>query len=133
MLREMSTTSTRADALRAAIRAARDIDEVAQAATRVRELPRPLLDKGVPPEAITALATGVNDLVTARLIELTGLDAALREAGASWIVLGSAGARGTDARDRPGQRDRLRRRGRSGSAPACAPAPRRKSQPGARP
>ena len=50
-----------------------------------------MLDEGTSPEAITALATGVNDLVTARLIELTGLDAALRDAGASWIVLGSAG------------------------------------------
>ena len=91
MLGAMATTTPRAEELRAAIRAARDIDEVARAAARVRELPRPMLDEGTAPEAITALVTGVNDLVTTRLIELTGLDAALRDAGACWIVLGSAG------------------------------------------
>ena len=77
MLGAMPTT-TRAEGLYAAIRAARDIDEVVRATARVRELPRPMLDEGTAPEAITALVTGVNDLVTTRLIELTGLDAALR-------------------------------------------------------
>jgi len=90
MLGAMPTT-TRAEGLYAAIRAARDIDEVVRATARVRELPRPMLDEGTAPEAITALVTGANDLVTTRLIELTGLDAALRDAGACWIVLGSAG------------------------------------------
>lgn len=85
------TTTPRAEGLRAAIRAARDVDEVARATARARELPRPMLDEGIAPEAITALVTGVNDLVTSRLIELTGLDAALRDAGACWVVLGSAG------------------------------------------
>jgi CBS domain-containing protein len=91
MLGAMATTTPRAEDLRAAIRAARDIDEVARAAARVREVPQPMLDEGIAPEAITALVTGVNDLVTTRLIELTGLDAALRDAGGCWIVLGSAG------------------------------------------
>ena len=91
MLGAMATTTPRADDLHAAIRAAGDIDEVARAAARVRELPRPMLEKGIEPEAITALVTGVNDLVTTRLIELTGLAAALRDAGGCWIVLGSAG------------------------------------------
>ena len=91
MLGAMATTTPHAEDLRAAIRAARDVDEVARTAARVRELPQPMLDEGIAPEAITALATGVNDLVTTRLIELTGLDAALRDAGACWIVLGSAG------------------------------------------
>jgi len=91
ILRAMATTTPGAEELRAAIRSARDIDEVARAAARVRELPQPMLDEGTAPEAITTLVTGVNDLVTARLIELTGLDAALRDAGACWIVLGSAG------------------------------------------
>jgi CBS domain-containing protein len=87
----MTTTTPRAEDLWAAIRAARDIEEVARAAARVRELPQPMLDERIAPEAITALVTSVNDLVTSRLIELTGLDAALRDAGACWIVLGSAG------------------------------------------
>ena len=64
---------------------------VVGAAARVRELPQPMLDEGLPREAVTTLVTGVNDLVTTRLIELTGLDAALREAGACWLALGSAG------------------------------------------
>jgi CBS domain-containing protein len=92
MLGAMATTTTpHAEDLRAAIRAARDIDEVARATARAHELPQPMLDEGIAPEAITALVTGINDLVTTRLIELTGLDAALRDAGACWIVLGSAG------------------------------------------
>lgn len=91
MLGAMPTTTPRAEELCAAIRAARDIDAVVRATARVRELPQPMLDEGFAPEAITALVTGVNDLVTTRLIELTGLDAALRGAGACWIVLGSAG------------------------------------------
>jgi len=87
----MSTTASRTDELQAAIRAARDVEEVARAAAGVRELPQPMLAEGLPPEAVTALVTGVNDLVTKRLIALTGLDAALRDADACWIVLGSAG------------------------------------------
>jgi CBS domain-containing protein len=91
MLGAMPPTTSRAEDLRAAIRSARDIDEAARAAARVRDLLQPMLDEGNAPEAITALVTGVNDLVTSRLIELTDLDAALRNAGACWIVLGSAG------------------------------------------
>jgi CBS domain-containing protein len=87
----MPTTLPREESLRAAIRAARDVGEVAQAATRMRELVQPLLDAGLASEAITAFVTECNDLTTSRLIELTGLDAALRAAGACWIVLGSAG------------------------------------------
>jgi CBS domain-containing protein len=87
----MATTSSRTDELRAAVRAARDVEEVVSAAARVRDLPGPMLAEGFPPEAITALVTGVNDAVTTRLIALTGLDAALRDAGGCWIVLGSAG------------------------------------------
>ena len=93
MLRTMPMTSpqAQADELLAAIRAARDVDAVVRAANRVRELPRPMLEAGLSPEAVTAFVTGVNDRVTARLIELTGLDAALADGGGCWIVLGSAG------------------------------------------
>ncbi|HLB16231.1 MAG TPA: DUF294 nucleotidyltransferase-like domain-containing protein [Burkholderiales bacterium] len=76
---------------RAAIRGAYDIDAVVQAAARSRELPQRLLDAGLASDAITALITELNDLVAERLIELTGADAALRDAGACWIALGSEG------------------------------------------
>ena len=91
MLRAMPMTLSRAEESRAAIRAARHIDEVVRAAALARSLVRPMLDGGTAPEAITAFVTAVNDAVTVRLIELTGLDGALRDAGAAWIVLGSAG------------------------------------------
>ena len=88
----MPPTLVRAEDPRAAaIRAAREIDEVVRAAAQARELVRPMLDDGTAAEAITAFVTAVNDAVTLRLVELTGLDAALRDAGAAWIVLGSAG------------------------------------------
>jgi len=87
----MRTTPAREEELLAAIRAAPDVDHVIRAAARARELPRSMLEEGAGPETITAFVTAVNDAVTARLIELTGLDAALRDAGACWIVLGSAG------------------------------------------
>ena len=91
MLRAMQTTPARAEELLAAIRAAREIDDVVRAAAHARELPRAMLADGTAPEAITAFVTAVNDAVTVRLIELTGLEAALRGAGGCWIVLGSAG------------------------------------------
>ena len=87
----MPTTPFPADELYDAIRAARDVDEVVRAANRVRELPRPMLAEGALPEVVTARVTAVNDLVTARLIELSGLGPALAAAGGCWIVLGSAG------------------------------------------
>ena len=76
---------------RAAIRAARDVDAVAEAAARARELPQRLLDEGFTSEAITGLVTALNDLVAERLVDLTGAAAALREAGACWMALGSEG------------------------------------------
>lgn len=91
MLRAMPTTPSRAEELLAAIRTARDVDEVVQAAARARELPGSMLGGGTAPEAITAFVTAVNDAVTVRLIGLTGLEGALHDAGACWIVLGSAG------------------------------------------
>jgi CBS domain-containing protein len=88
MLRAMATPPPNTDAVLDAIRAARDVEEVARAGIAVRHVVRPMLDAGATAEAITSFVTGVNDLVTGRLI---GLDAALRDAGACWIVLGSAG------------------------------------------
>jgi CBS domain-containing protein len=79
------------DEVRAAIRAAGDLDAAAAAAARIRGLPRRLLDDGIGAEAITGLVTALNDLLTVRLIEITCAAAAFRAAGACWIVLGSAG------------------------------------------
>jgi CBS domain-containing protein len=76
---------------RAEIRAARDIAAVAAAAGRIRALPGRLLEEGIGADAITGLVTALNDLVTVRLIELTGAGAALVAAGGCWIALGSAG------------------------------------------
>ena len=76
---------------RAAIRAARDVDAVASAAVRARELPQRLLDEGFTSEAITGLVTALNDLVVERLVDLTGAAAAMRETGACWMALGSEG------------------------------------------
>ena len=103
------------------------------AAARVRGLPQPMLDEGLPPEAITAFVTGVNDLVTTRLIELIGLDGALRDAGACWIVLGSAGRGEQTLATDQDNAHRLRRRDRSRGAAARAPAARRTRERGARP
>jgi CBS domain-containing protein len=54
-------------------------------------LPGRLLDEGIGSDAITGLVTALNDLVTGRLIELTGTGAALAAAGGCWIALGSEG------------------------------------------
>jgi CBS domain-containing protein len=79
------------DEVRAAIRAAGDLDAAVAAAARIRGLPQRLLDDGIGAEAITGLVTALNDLLTARLIEITGAAATLGAAGACWIALGSAG------------------------------------------
>jgi len=79
------------DEVRAAIRAARDVDATVAAAARIRSLPGRLLDEGIGSDAITGLVTALNDLVTGRLIELTGAGAALAAAGGCWIALGSEG------------------------------------------
>jgi CBS domain-containing protein len=79
------------DEVRAAIRAARDVDAAVAAAGRIRDLPGRLLDEGIGSDAITGLVTALNDLVTVRLIELTGAGAALGAAGGCWIALGSEG------------------------------------------
>jgi CBS domain-containing protein len=79
------------DEVRAAIRAAPDVRGVVTAASRIRGLPQHLLDEAIGSDGITGLVTALNDLVTARLLELTGAGAALAAAGGCWIALGSAG------------------------------------------
>lgn len=79
------------DGVRAAIDTAPDVSAAIAAAGRIRTLPGKLLADGVGAEAITGVITTLNDLVTRRLVELTGARAALAAAGACWIALGSAG------------------------------------------
>jgi CBS domain-containing protein len=84
------------DEVRAAIRAARDVDATVAAASRIRALPGRLLDEGIGSDAITGLVTALNDLVTGRLIELTGAGAALAaagDAGSPWGAKGAASRR----------------------------------------
>lgn len=78
-------------ALETEVRAARDVEAVASAADRIRDRLQRLHDEGTAADAITGLVTGLNDLVTVRLLELLGAADALRAAGACWIGLGSAG------------------------------------------
>lgn len=73
------------------IRTARDVEAVADAVARSRDLPQRLLDEGLTSDSITGLITALTDLVTVRLIELLGVGDALQTAGGCWIALGSEG------------------------------------------
>jgi CBS domain-containing protein len=79
------------DEARAAIRAAPDVDAIVAAAARIRGLPGRLLEEGIGTDAITGHVTALNDLVTIRLIEVTGAGDALAAARGCWFALGSAG------------------------------------------
>jgi CBS domain-containing protein len=78
-------------AVRAAIAAAGDIDSVVRAAAGLRALPARLLYEGLAADSITSLVSSLNDLIVERLVECTGMAAALKQAGGCWIALGSQG------------------------------------------
>jgi len=78
---------------RAAIGAAQSIDEVVQAAERARAVPEQLLAAGSAADAVTDFITALNDSVVARVILLTGADAALATAQGCWLAFGSQGRR----------------------------------------
>ena len=78
-------------AARAALVAARDVDALVEAARAVHALPRQLLADGLGAESLTALLTGLNDLLVERALELTGCAAALQEVGGCWLAFGSQG------------------------------------------
>jgi len=86
-----SPPDPREQAIRAAIVEARDIDAVVMAAQRMRELPGRLLDGGRTAASVTALLTSLNDLLVARLLDLTRTASALREMNACWLAFGSQG------------------------------------------
>jgi CBS domain-containing protein len=77
--------------LRDALRVAGDVRKVAAVADAARALAGRLAEEGADPIATARRLTAAGDLVTSRLIELTGAASALAAAGACWIALGSAG------------------------------------------
>ena len=117
----------------AAIRAARDVDGVVAAASGIPALAERLREQGLRPESVTRVITTLDDLVTQQLIEVCG-GAPLMQAGGRLLDRArQPGPRRADARHRPGQRDRLRRQRRPGSAQASAAAVRAQGERGARP
>ena len=75
----------------AAIRAAPDVDGVVAAASGIRALAERLREQGLRAESVTRVITTLNDLVTQRLIEVSGGAPPMQVAGACWIALGSQG------------------------------------------
>jgi CBS domain-containing protein len=74
-----------------AIQAARDVEELRQAAARVRGVAERLLAQGVHVEAITQSVSTLHDLLTIRLIELTADRFDLPPVPFCWMALGSEG------------------------------------------
>ena len=74
----------------ALIRGARDVGDMIVATAGIRTLVDRLLDEQMPAESVTRVITTLNDLVTARLIEIVGATT-LERAGGCWIALGSQG------------------------------------------
>jgi CBS domain-containing protein len=80
----------------AAIRGASDIAALQHAAADIRQLAHNMMAQGVAAEQLTQFISTLNDLLTARIIELectaAGLsDSALCHTGFCWIALGSEG------------------------------------------
>jgi CBS domain-containing protein len=74
-----------------AVRAARTVDELARAAADVRVLARTLVAQDVVAEQLTRIVATLNDLVTARVIELECAAAGVGGNELCWLALGSEG------------------------------------------
>lgn len=74
-----------------AIRAAPTVDELARAAADVRVLARTLVAQDVVAEQLTRIVSTLNDLVTARLIELECAATGVGGDELCWLALGSEG------------------------------------------
>lgn len=74
-----------------AIRAADDVDTLRRAAVELRRLAEALMAQGVAAEQLTRIVSTLNDLLTARLVELEAGRAGLDAAGFCWLALGSEG------------------------------------------
>ncbi len=79
-----------------AIRNADNLDALKQSARDIRQLAHNMMAQGVAPEQLTQFISTLNDLLTARIIELECTaadltDSSLCHAGFCWIALGSEG------------------------------------------
>ncbi|TVQ87993.1 MAG: CBS domain-containing protein [Chromatiaceae bacterium] len=80
-----------ADALVAAINAARDVQAMAEAADRVRRRAADLFHSGMPVEALCQWLSGLNDLLGMRIIELIEDEFELPAVPWCWLAFGSEG------------------------------------------
>ncbi|MCW5621766.1 MAG: CBS domain-containing protein, partial [Burkholderiales bacterium] len=74
-----------------AIRAADDIDALRRAAGELRRLAEALMAQGVAAEQLTRIVSTLNDLLTARLVELEAGRAGTNAGDFCWLALGSEG------------------------------------------
>lgn len=85
------SASLRVRDLAVALAAARDIEDVIAASASIPVLAAGWLAQGLGTAAITRGITACNDLVTGRLIAVSGAAPLLEAAGACWIAFGSQG------------------------------------------
>jgi CBS domain-containing protein len=78
-------------AISGAIRSARDMEGLINAAQDIRRLAEMTLDEGGAAEALTQLISSLNDHLTVRLIELTKIDFELPKVPWAWLAFGSEG------------------------------------------
>ena len=78
-------------ALSAAIRAASSVSKLTAAAGEIRSLARMLLAQGVPADQLTRIISTLNDLLTARVIELEATSSDVGRDEFCWLALGSEG------------------------------------------
>ncbi len=74
-----------------AIRAARDVAELAAAAQDIRGLARSLLGQGVAARQMTQLISHLNDVLTEHLVQMLARDSGMDLNGACWLAFGSEG------------------------------------------
>jgi len=73
------------------IQAARDLDDLREAARNIHRLTVALLNQGVAAEPLTHFISTLNDLLTARILEITAEEHELPPVPICWIALGSEG------------------------------------------
>ncbi len=73
------------------IRSAADLDMLKLAAKDIRRFARSLLGQGVHARQLTALISHLNDVLTARLLEIKALEHGLDLSRVCWLALGSEG------------------------------------------
>ena len=74
-----------------AIRGAQDVDALVAAAADIRRLARSLLGQGVQARQLTELVSHLNDVLTARLVQLVAARRGLDPARMCWLAFGSEG------------------------------------------